>query len=265
MTLAQADRARQIAEVTQAWQSLSSQHRMEFQPVSQPEPPAPEPLPMFSVLLSTAEREELRGVSRFDREGRREARSRARSGAEAEAMQVLSVATQEHASRQEVVAAQWAALTSGEPRAVVTAVTRAFADRGVPVAVSVDDSGDLRLLVQVPGPEAVPTHQPAVTPAGAPTLKKLTKTETAHHVREVAAARVLLAAKEAVAHSPSSSTVLVAAHFARGPVVLRSRLSRAALETAPWSRTAWEVLQAVDPEIDVNIGGRTQELRPLDV
>jgi len=45
--------------------------------------------------------------------------------------------------------------------------------------------------------------------------------------------------------------------------LMKARLTRGSLRTAPWRLNAWDVLEAADPEVETNIGGRTQELRPL--
>ena len=116
--------------------------------------------------------------------------------------------------------------------------------------------------VQIPEGDTTPTHQPGLTAKGAPDSKKLTKTELAFHLRQHAAARVLLVAKEALCQSAAVSLVDVCASRGGDPVI-RATLTRASLRTAPWHLSAWDVLEAVDPQLETNIGGRTQELRPL--
>jgi hypothetical protein len=263
MTPAQAERARQVAEVAQAWDDLESQHRVTFPAAEPPGPVAPEPVPMFGVLLRTAEREELRGVGRFDRAARVEARTCARAKAEAEACRLLSDATAKHAADQAASDAAWRALLEGDPDTVTSRLSGTFVRRGIGAAVTAVTGGQVQISVEVPGVEAVPSHRSTVTPAGQPTLKKLTKTEAAEAVRQVVAARVLLVAKEALAESPATNEVIVAAHFARSGDVLETALHRDGLSEAPWRLDAWSVLSAVDPDVEVNIGGRTQELRPL--
>ena len=263
LTPAQAERARQVAEVEQAWERLRGQHRLSFSPAERPGPVVPEPVPMFSALFIAAERDELRGVKRFDREARREARGRARELAEAEALRLLTAKIQDQESRQRFADASWEALVAGERKAVSDAVRRRLADRGARATVEVHEKGTISVTMQVPGPAALPTHKPSVTPKGMPTLKKLNKTEVAEEVREVVASRVLLAAKEALAQSPAMREVVVVAHFEGARPMLKSTLTRAALDRVDWDPDAWSVLTAVDPDIEVNLGGRTQELRPL--
>lgn len=63
--------------------------------------------------------------------------------------------------------------------------------------------------------------------------------------------------------SPATEVVSVAGRFVSSADVLRATLRRDRLKQAPWQLDAWRVLTAVDPDVEVNIGGRTQELRPL--
>ena len=96
----------------------------------------------------------------------------------------------------------------------------------------------MRLSVELPGEEVVPTHTPSVTAAGASSVKKVTKTQVAAAVREVAASGILLAVKEAFAASPSTRLVHVNGGFGGGPSVIRAEVTREALADAPWSLDA---------------------------
>lgn len=178
-------------------------------------------------------------------------------------MDLLDAGMREWRQRQDGSDRAWTQLVDGQPEAVADAVTTALAARGVAAFVTSDRVGHVGLELRASlNEEDVPTHQPGRTPKGAPTLKKLTKTEIARHVRELLAAQVLLAAKEAAAQSPAITDVDVV--VARGrDAVLRTHLTRAGLESAPWHLAAWQVLEAADPMLEANIGGRTQELRPL--
>lgn len=262
MTPAQAEKARQVEEAAAAWDELSRLHRVSFPAVAAPGAVPAEPVPMFAVLMRDAERRQLKGLGRFDRAARQEARVRARSEAELEAMRLLSEGFLERAERQEASDRAWAALASGEPEAVVAAVQAALTGRGLDVVVASDSVGHVHLNLAFADEESVPTHQPALTPAGRPTLKKLTKTEAAYHVRQLVAAHALLAAKETFAQSPGILVVEVSTRRGRD-VLVRGRLAREQLESADWSKDAWKVLEDVDPHLGANIGGRTQELRPL--
>ncbi len=218
---------------------------------------------MFSVLLGAAERDELRGVKRLNRATRREARGRARERAEAEALHLLAAGIDDQEIRQRASDAAWEALLTGDPEAVSDAVRKRLVDRGVQATVVCHERGMVSVIMQAPGPEALPSQKPSVTPKGQPTLKKLNRTEVAQELRELVASRMLLVAKEAVAQSPAVRAVRVVAHFEGGRPVLRTSLSRTALDRTNWAPDAWDVLMAVDPALQVNIGGRTQELKPL--
>jgi hypothetical protein len=262
MTPAQAEKAKQVEEVAAAWDELSRLHLSTFPEVTAPSLVAAEPVPMFGVLLREAERRALEGLGRFDRAARVEARERARSEAEAEALLLLDAGLRDHAARQEASDRAWSQLVAGEPSAVAAAVGQALSSRGLGVVVDSDRVGQVAVELEVPRIETIPTHRPDVTPKGMPTLKKLTKTELAHHDRQLVAARVLLAAKEALAQSRAIGVVAVVARR-DGKDMIRTRLSRHALEGADWSRDAWDVLSEADPAVEADVGGRTQELRPL--
>jgi hypothetical protein len=262
LTPAQAEKARQVEEVADAWDELARLHRVRFPEATHPGAVPADPVPMFGVLLRAAERRLLKGVGRFDRAARDQARARARVEAEQHALRLLTIGLRDRAERQDAADRTWAALESGQSAAMVVVVSEALEQRGLDVAVTSDGTGHLRLDLQVPGPDAIPTHQPAVTPKGQPTLKKLTKTEVAQHVRQLVATRVLLAAKEALAQAPGARVVDVVAQR-EDDILLRTHLERARLHAADWSSAAWEVLNVIDPAVQTNIGGRTQELRPL--
>jgi hypothetical protein len=263
MTAAQAEKARQLDENTQAWRTLAELHRLDFPDATHPGPVAADPVPVFGVLLARAEKQHLAGVGRFDREARRQARALARTDAEAEAMKLLDAGMRDRSRRQDESDRAWSRLADGHPEALADAVHAALAARGAAAAVTSDRVGQVRVELRTALDEPdVPTHQPSVTAKGAPTLKKLTKTETAHHLRQLVAARVLLVAKEALAQSPAISDVDVV--VCRGhDALVRTHLTRTALAAAPWRLAAWQVLEAADPVLEANIGGRTQELRPL--
>lgn len=263
MTAAQAERARQLDENAQAWRTLTELHRIDFPDAAHPGTVAADPVPVFAVLLARAEKRHLATVGRFDREGRRQARALARTDAEVEAMELLDAGMRDWNQRQDASDDAWSRLVDGQPDAVVDAVHAALVSRGVSAAVTSDRVGHVRLALRTSlTEEDVPSHQSGLTTKGAPTLKKLTKTETAQHVRQLLAARVLLAAKETVAQSPAIGHVDVVVARGRDEMV-RAHLTRDALVAAPWQLTAWQVLEAADPMLEANIGGRTQELRPL--
>jgi hypothetical protein len=263
MTPAQVERARLVEEVRAAWERLHAQHRVEFPAAMKPGPVAAEPVPMFEVLLRNAETAALSGVGRLDRSARRAARHEARVQAEAEALTLLESGLGDQQERQRLADAHWSALIAGVPTAVESALAKVFRERGIRVIVEAVSTETVRLSVELPGAEVVPSHAPSVTAAGAPTVKKVTKTEVAAAVREVAASRLLLAGREAFAASPTTTLLQVDGGFGDGPSVIRARMTRQGLESAPWSLDAWDVLHAVDPEVEVNVGGRTRELRPI--
>ena len=263
MTPAQAEKARQVEEVRRAWDELATLHRATFPAAAEPGVVTPEPVPMFSVLLREAEREQLAGIPRRDRDARRDALSRARDQAEGKALSLLADGMRDTDQRQRVADQSWEALVAGEPDAVRTAVAHALSTRGLSVKVESPKLGVVSMQLSLPGEELLPTHGPSMTPKGLPTLKKLNKTEVAEQVRQLAAARVLLAVKEAFAQSPGVHRVQVTGLRSDGKPILGADIARADLQSASWHLDAWNALTDCDPELQANIGGRTMELRPL--
>ena len=263
MTPKQAERAEQVDAVRAAWLDLDSLHRTTFPDVTKPAAVKGEPVPMFAVLLRRAERDALTAVGRRDRDARKQAKAQARERAETEAMELLRDGVRERDERQEEADLSWASLVDGEPQALRDAVAGALEARGLDVTVASDARGVVIVEVQLPGDDHLPTHWPSTTPTGLPTLKKLTKTESAQHFRTLVGARVLLVAKEAFAQSTGLTVVHVAGIESGRKAIIRTSISRSALARASWDRPAWDVLEGCDPALEVNIGGRTQELRPL--
>jgi hypothetical protein len=218
---------------------------------------------MFSVLLRNAERQQLAGVSRRDRPTREVARRRAREEAEREALALLEVGVRDRDARRRDEELAWESLVKGEPEALTLALSEALTSRGLDVDVTSGQRGVATVDLALPGAELLPTHWPTTTPKGLPTLRKLNKTEMAEQVRQLVAARVLLALKECVAQSAGLHLVCVTGRRADGKAIVRAEIPRTAVGSAPWSRDAWSVLEACSADLQVNIGGRIAELRPL--
>lgn len=263
MTPAQAEKARRVDETRRAWADLAELHRTTFPDAVEPDRFPGEPVPMFSALLHKAERQHLAGVSRRDRQAREGARQRARQDAEREALALLEVGIRDRDERRRDDEIAWAALVAGETEALEVAVSNALRSRGLDVVVTSGQRGVTAIDLTLPGPELLPTHWPATTPKGLPTLRKLNKTEMAEQVRQLVAARVLLAAKESLAQSPGLAQVCVTGRRADGKAILRAGISRSAVNSASWHQDAWSVLEACSQVLETNIGGRTLELRPL--
>ena len=124
---------------------------------------------------------------------------------------------------------------------------------------------DVGLVVRVPSPEVVPDRKPATTPAGAPTLHQVTKTERNEWYAHVVAAHVLLAAKEAFVHAPGLDGARVLAVDGKGLPVLGARVMRDLVPSNDWTRGAWSILWDVAPGLRHEVRGRTRELMTLDL
>jgi hypothetical protein len=210
--------------------------------------------------MLTADKQELRGVSRFDRSERRAARVRARELAERWARDLLAIADGERRDEQAKLDAVWQRLTSNDPETVMTAVTNSFKASRAPADIVLVEGAEAGLTVGGPTEADVPALKPTVTSAGNRTVTTLNKTERASLFAQVVASRVLLAAKQTFAAAPGVQSVrAVVSH--NGPI-LACRIERARLHVADFSQPAWQIVERIDPEMRVKTRGRARELQP---
>jgi hypothetical protein len=204
-------------------------------------------------------------VSPFQRETRKVRKADARQLAERWAMDLMTIAETERQSRQDVIDQKWSDLHSNQQLAVERALAATYRASGRPVRISGVEAGEAHLVLRVHGPDLVPESKPATTPAGAPTLHKVTKTDRAAWHRQIVASQVLLAAKEAVAAAPGLLAVRIVAVDHAGAPLLGARVTRAGLAAANWSDHAWGILARLDGDLRCDLRGRTQELVAIDL
>ena len=264
LTPKQAERLQQVEAAAQQFAQLEKLHRQAFDgPVR--EVVAAAKLPRFSKLLATAEKRTLRGVSPFQREARKARKADARQLAERWATDLMTIAQAERQSRQEAIDQAWSDLHSNEPSAVTAAHAAAQRASGRPVRVSGVGDGEAQLVVRVDGPDVVPGSKPAVTPSGAPTLHKVTKTDRAAWHRQIVASQVLLAAKEAMAAAPGLLAVRVVAVDHADVPLLGTRLTRTGLDASDWTQDAWAILARLDQAMRCDLRGRAHEMVTIDL
>jgi hypothetical protein len=241
---------------------LLSAHQETFAPVAQIQ--ASEPmLPPFRTLLAAAEKEELQGVGVLDIRGRRSARLRARSTAEAWARDLLARAKSDRSAHQAQLDGQWDALRANAPDVVVPAVDARFAASGRMARATEVRDGLVTIVLTLASIGAVPSTRPAVTAEGSPTVHGATDKERAEWYRQHVAAQMLLAAKEAFAAAPGLTVAHVVASYDGRPLVA-GRLGRAAFDRISWSLFPWDALVAIDPALLFCLRGQTRELQPVD-
>lgn len=155
------------------------------------------------------------------------------------------------------------------------ALAAAFEDNeAVAAPVGVWDR-DAAIVVLVPPVSAVPERRPALTPAGNPTLKKLTKTETASMYAEMVAGFAIVTAKEAFAVAPGLSSVrLIAVRNGaadafgekKTEILVGVRFERSVLARVDWANAeAWQVLTDAGAEVAFSMRGRPQARQALDL
>jgi hypothetical protein len=258
-TSAGTDRATQARAAAEDLRRLHDLHRAAVTAPHQEVAVRPE-LPKFLTLLGTAEKHELKGVPRLDRQARRTARTRARAVAERWALGLLAKAEAEVRAQQERIDSQRAGLLAGEPAAVSAGLQQVFAGwrvRAVGVAPRT-----ATLVVAVLSPELLPLLKPGTTKAGAPTVVRLNKTELADNHRQAVAAGMLLAARQAFVAVPGLTSVRVVG--ADGSTALAAAtLTREGFEHVDLRLPAWPILEQADPGLLAMTKGRARELQPL--
>jgi hypothetical protein len=253
-------------------QQMLAVHRQEF-PAARP-PVAPPPPPVDErAIRRRCRRRELQGIPFFRLGERRAARRRAREAAAREIAEERARLERERAELQRELDEHWRLLLANDPATVLEALEAAFADNEAPAAAIDCADGRATVVALVEGEERVPERVPGRTPSGRPTLRRLTKTERNAFYRAWVFSNVLATVKEAFAVAPGLTAVTA--------VVLRRRrnpfgeTSAEALYCGTFSRERFQRLdlasdRALDAplhaeEVLVDVGGRTGELRPLDL
>ena len=226
-------------------------------------------LPKFQTLLATAEKQELKGVSRTDRQLRKEATARARTVADGWALGLLAKAHAEHQSEQQRIDRTRAALQAGEPEVTMAALRSVFDGNGSRTRVVSTSQGAAAIVVRAPGSSELPEMKAGVTAAGAATVVRLNKTELADNHRQAVASAMLLAAKQAFALGSGLRDVRVVAIDGAGggasAALVAATLSRGSLERADFSQLAWPILEQLDRDLVFRAKGRARELQVLDL
>jgi hypothetical protein len=262
---AAAARAQQHEAAAQTLAFVWEVHRQDFRPATKQPAPLPQ-LPSFGKLLLAAEKQALHGIGRFDRGARTSARVRARTQAEGWARDLMAKAVAEQSAQQHQLDERWRALLSNDPDLTGATIRASLASNQAPARLVGVRRDEAWLVVQAPPEARVPDLKPAVTPAGAPTVHKLNKTERAELIRQMIGSRVLLAAKQAFTAAPGLARIKV---VVTGPPVVgyparamvAAGFDRSDLFIADERRGAWDILLDLDPGLFADPSGRTRELQ----
>src|SRR5699024_8584313 len=170
---------------------------------------------------------------------------------------------------------QWQLLQGNDPDAVLAALATSFADNQAPAAPVGVDGQEAHIVVLVPNLAAVPERYPTTTQAGNLSIRTMSMTDRWGLYRQLVAGHALVSAREALAVAPGLARVSVVVLRDDGPdvygqgrasAVLATKLSRQALQGIRWQHvSAWEVIDQVGQDTQLNTWGRARSIRPLDL
>jgi hypothetical protein len=271
--LRQASRAEEIAKVSDFERNIVSAHLEDFPPAERGSVPPEQPVDE-NALRKEFEARELAGISIFKRAERKAAKERAEL-ALGEALKAERTRHQEtRRVLEEELDVAWNELLRNVPERVLGALESAFEDNEIPAA-AVDCRGDVATIVLLAIPQSViPEKKAAMTPSGAPTLKKRTKTEAAELYVSIVASHSLATIKETFAVAPGLGSVVLLV-IRREPsaglgadrltTLFCGTIARELIEPADWQRI--DLVRVLDevPGALMRRSGRAGELQPLDL
>lgn len=249
-------------------------HRAEFEPAQRPVAPPPPPIDVDAVRAPHV-RAAKAATGIFARADRKAALAEAERRTLAEVAVLQQSFAEQQAAWQRQLDAQWQALSSNEPDAVLAALAEAFEDNEAAAAAVGVEGQEVSLVVLVPPASALPERRPTLTQAGNLSLKKLTKRETADIYKMLVCGHLLVTVKEAFAVAPRLAAARVVAMrpapadaygAVKPEVLLATRLERSALQGIRWADAdAPQIVNDAGTGTMLNQKGSTQELTPLDL
>ncbi|WP_207709810.1 TerD family protein [Actinomadura macrotermitis] len=269
----EAERDAAIARLNELRRQTTSVHLTMFPPARPPQVPPPPQLGL-PWALAEARAFHLHGVGRFARAER----AGAGRAAEQDAHLYLAAEQARLGHEHQRLAAEarnwWEALNANDEQTVCEAVNTAFADNPAAGCAVGVDGGVLSVVVRLPDLDSLPEQMPGLTPAGRPTLKRLTKRDRTRWWLTVMGSNVIATLKEAFATAPAITAIDLAV-LTRIPATGRlgfvayGRWDRAAIESRRW-RTAEDALRFLDIGQDVVCSVTTASgnpagmIKPLD-
>jgi hypothetical protein len=250
---------------------LTRLHLVDFPPAERPivrPPPPPAGAAVLRAMVQARYKETRRGISFLDRSGRRRARVAAQTQIDAEQLAVREGNEVERARAQQVSDEGWRRLCAGDPATVLRVLNRALSDNEQRSAAVAFERGEASVVIFTPPFGGTPENYATETPTGRATMKKLTKTERNDLYQRILLGHVLVTLKEVFSVAPPVRWVrtVVVDRTASGELVVLfagvherdSIMGRQQTETV-------ESVLSNGTDVHFNLGGRTSELRPLDL
>jgi hypothetical protein len=248
-------------------------HRGEFPAVTPPVAPPPPPVDQDEIR-KRLEQEALRGIGVLHHAARAAARQQAAEKSAAEIAAATAWYEEQRAHLQADLDQQWRQLLANDPDLIFETLTEAFDDNEAPAAVASVDSGEVSVVVVVPGIDAIPERMPERTPAGNLSLKKLTKGVRNSFYAALVSGNVLVTVREAMAVAPGITWIRVAvirrslpdAYGKRSAeCLLAARFCRTALDGVQWrTASAAQIVNDASSELQIRQVA-SGELRPLEL
>ncbi|MEV0091262.1 TerD family protein [Streptomyces sp. NPDC050738] len=263
----QAERDRAVAELQRIRRETTTVHLQDFAPCRPPQIPPP-PHHDLDWARRAAEAHHLDGIGILSRTDRSTARAQAAVDAPAYLAAEQARLAAVHARIESEARQWWTLLTVNNEETVCGAVNEAFADNpasGCAVGVS---GSVLSVVVRQPDLDSLPTRTPALTPAGRPTVKNITRRDRTQWWMTSMGSHVVATLREAFAVAPGITAVDLAV-LTRIPdtrrlgIVAYGRWTRQAVESAHW-RTAEDALRFLDLGTGVECAVTTT-VKALDV
>ncbi|MFF1632606.1 DUF4236 domain-containing protein [Leifsonia sp. NPDC058248] len=274
MTLAQAAKSHEAERLREAIDAITKIHQESFAPAVKPLCPPPPPADAATIRRQFAAAA-VKGLPFFDRAGRKAAKAKAASDADARIEWETAQLRQKYDGYQEELNEQWAKLLANDPDVVLQQLASAFEDNEASAAPLGVSDGEASLVVLLPDEDSVPERYPTLTPAGNLSLKKMSKKEHDAFYNVVAAGYTLVTIKEAFAVAPSLRSVRIIAVRAnstdafgkkRGEALLAGRVHRERLDGVQWATVdAPTILSDISDELLINQKGAARTLTPLDL
>jgi hypothetical protein len=254
--------------------AISQLHHADFPAAQKPLSPPPPPVDAAKIRddFATAA---VKGISLFDRAGRKAAKVKASGDADARIRHETEELRRQYDEYQQGLDQWWSRLLANDPDAVLYQLADAFEDNeaaAAPVGVNGDE---VTIVVLLPGDNAVPERMPSTTAAGNLSLKKMTKKEHDAFYAMLAAGYVLVTAKEAFAVAPALGAVRIVAVRGtgtnaygkkKGEALLATKIRKDATAGVQWTTVdAATVLNDISDELLVNQKGVNKTLSALDL
>ncbi len=267
-------KAEQAAEIGAALDRIARLHEARFQPVTQ-RSARPAAVDNQMAILQAQLTQHLNGVSRLKLRQWRKAKQDAAWAAYRQIDEQYQAGRRRNAAEQARLDGWWARLRANDRDAVIDELIAAFADNEA-AAAPLDVEGDTAsVLVYLPPLSSLPDRQPAVTPAGNLSLRKMTKAQSAVQYKRFIAGFVIATAKEAFAVAPGLQHVAILAvrdgkSGSNGGTslecIVATRLSRENLRSVNWTDSdSISVLTASAEELRLNQRGAAQSWEPISL